>query len=339
MTGTVLVTGGSGYIAGYTIRQLVNAGWTVRTTIRNLAREAEVRRLLAVDDSKLSFFAADLMSDAGWAEATAGCSHVAHIASPLPSKAPKSADELIVPAREGALRALRFAREAGVQRLVMTSSFAAIAYGHDPARTKPFTEADWTIPDGPGTYPYVQSKYYAERAARDWIAANPGGPEFVTVNPTLVLGPVLSGDFSASVEVITKLLSGAFPGLPDLRFGLVDVRDVAAMHVQCLTQPGLDGERFLASGPTVGMREIAAVLRERLGPEARKVPTRNLPDFLVRLSALFDPMVRQVIGELGKARNTDASHAKTVLGWTARPVEESIVDTARSLIDLGVVKV
>ena len=338
MTNTVLVSGGSGYIAGYLIRQLVAEGWTVHTTIRNLAREGSVRKLLAVDNSRLTFFAADLTSDAGWADAMAGCSHVAHVASPFPSSAVKDPNELIIPAREGALRALRAAKMAGVKRFVMTSSMAAIAYGH-PTSHDTFTEADWTDAKHPDAYPYIQSKTIAERAARDWVAAEGGEIEFCTVNPAAVLGPVWSDDLSPSIQVVKKLLDGALPGCPDLGWGLVDVRDVADLHVRALRAPNMAGERFIASGPFLKMIDIARILRARLGAEAKKVPTRTLPDFLVRLSALWDPVVRQVLGELGKVRNADASHAKAVLGWTARPPEESIVDTARSLIDLGVVKV
>ncbi len=338
MTGTVLVSGGSGYIAGYLIRQLIAGGWTVRTTVRSLSREAEVRRVLAVDDSKLLFFAADLMSDDGWADAVAGCSHVAHVASPFPAAAPAHEDELIVPARDGALRVLRAARDAGVRRFVMTSSTAAVAYGH-PATARAFTEADWTDVASPDIYAYVKSKTIAERAARDWVAAGGGDIEFVTVNPSLVLGPVMSADTSTSVEAVRKLLDGSIPGLPNLSFPTVDVRDVADIHVRALTTPGIAGERFIASGPTISMAEMAAVLRDRLGAEARKVPKFSLPDFLVRIAARFDPVMRQVTGELSKPKTLDAAHAKSVLGWEARPVETSLIDTARSLIDLGIVKV
>jgi dihydroflavonol-4-reductase len=336
MAGTVFVSGGSGYIAGFLIRQLVAEGWMVHTSIRNLAKEAEVRAHLGVDDSKLKFFAADLTDDAGWAEAMAGCSHVAHVASPLPSNAPKHEDELIVPARDGALRALKAAKAAGVKRFVMTSSMAAVAYGHDKAK---FTEADWTDATSKDAYPYVRSKTIAERAARDWVAANGEGMEFCTVNPVLVLGPLQSGDFSTSLEAIKKMLEGSLPGLPRFGFGIVDVRDVADMHVRCLNAPNMANERFLCAGPFLWMSEIAAILKSGLGDQARKVPTRGLPDWLVKITAWFDPVIRQVVGELGRTRDADTSHAKAVLGWEARPVEGTILDTARDMIRLGIVKV
>jgi dihydroflavonol-4-reductase len=336
MAGTVLVSGGSGYIAGFLIRQLVTEGWMVHTTIRDLTREGGVRKLLAVDDARLRFFAADLTADAGWADAMAGCSHVAHVASPVPLRAVKDPDELIVPARDGALRALRAAKAAGVRRFVMTSSVAAIVYGRGRG-VHHFTEADWTPPDYPGAQPYVRSKTLSERAARDWVAAEGGGIEYCSVNPSVVLGPVWSRDYSPSVAIVKRLLEGSVHGCPDIGFGVVDVRDVADLHVRALTAPGMAGERFLASGPFMKIAAIAAVLRSRLGPEAHRVPTRRVPDIVVRIAALFDPMLKMAANELGSVRNMDASHAKAALGWVARPAEESIVDAARSLIDRGIV--
>lgn len=338
MSGQALVTGGSGYIGGFIIPQLIEQGWTINTTIRSLAREAEVRAALTVPADKLRFFAADLLNDAGWADAVAGCSHVVHVASPLPSGAVRHEDDLIVPAREGALRALRFAKTAGVKRVVMTSSVAAIAYGHGK-KVGTYTEADWTNVNGPQVHAYAKSKTLAERAARDWMAAEGAGMEYVSVNPAAVLGPVLSADFSSSVQIITRLLSGSLPGLPNFGFGVVDVRDVADLHVRALTADGIDGERFIASGPFMMMKEVATVLRDRLGLEARKVPTRGLPDLVLQLTSLFDPTIRMVTGELGKQRITPSDHARDVLGWVPRPATDTIVDTARSLIDRGVVRV
>jgi dihydroflavonol-4-reductase len=332
----VLVTGGSGYIAGFLIRQLVAEGWTVHSTVRDLAKEAGVRRLLAVDDSRLHFFAADLNADAGWADAAAGCSHVAHLASPLPAGVPKHPDELIVPARDGALRALRAARAAGARRFVMTSSVAAIAYGRGRG-VHHFSEADWTRLDRPGLTPYVRSKTIAERAARDWVAAEGAGLEFCSINPSVVLGPVWSADYSASVVIVRKLLDGSVRACPNFGFGIVDVRDVADLHVRALTAPHMAGERFIASGRFMRMRDVAEVLRAGLGAQARRVTTRDVPDWLVRIAAHFNPVARAVAPELGSVRNQDASHARAVLGWATRPEEQSILDTARSLLALGIV--
>ena len=337
MAGTALVTGGSGYIAGFVIQQLIAQGWHVNTTIRSLAREAEVRKALNVPADKLAFFAADLLSDAGWAEAVAGCSHVVHVASPLPTGAVRHEDDLIIPAREGALRALRFAKAAGVTRVVMTSSVAAIAYGHGQ-KVGRYTEADWTDVHGPQVHAYAKSKTLAERAARDWMAAEGGAMEYCSVNPAAVLGPVLSADFSGSIEIITRLVSGALPGLPNFGFGVVDVRDVADLHIRALTAPGMNGERFIASGRFMMMKEVAAVLKSRLGNQARKVPTRGLPDFVLQIASLFDPTLKMVTGELGKVRETPADHALAVLGWVTRDPEQTIEDSARSVIDLGIVK-
>ena len=337
MTSTVLVSGGSGYIAGFLIRQLVAEGWTVRTTVRSLARESAVRSLLAVDNSRLEFFEADLTADKGWAEAMAGCSHVAHVASPLPAGVPKDANELIVPARDGALRALRAARDVGVRRFVMTSSVAAIAYGRGRG-VHHFTEADWTDLSKPGISAYIQSKTIAERAARDWVAREGGAMGFVSICPSVVLGPVWSRDYSASVMVVRKLLDGSLGACPDIGFGVVDVRDVADLHVRALQAPGIAGERFIANGRFLKLREIADVLRAQLGPEAARVTTRNAPDWMVRLAAHFVPVAKAVVGELGSVRHQSPAHALAVLGWQTRPVEQSIVDTARCLLDLGLVK-
>ena len=342
MNKTVLVSGGSGYVAGYLIRQLVTEGWTVHTTVRSLDKESTVRKLLAVDNTRLKFFAADLTADTGWADAMAGCSHVAHLASPLPAGVPKNADELIVPARDGVLRALRAAKAVGVKRFVMTSSVAAIAYGRGRG-VHHFTEADWTPLDKPGGLtpitPYVQSKTIAERAARDWVAAEGAGLEFCTINPSVVLGPVWGRDYSASVVVVARLLDGSLGACPNFGFGVVDVRDVADLHVRALNAPGMAGERFIASGRFMTLREVANTLRAQLGPQAHKVTTRDLPDWLVRVAALFNPLARAVVGELGSQRNQSSAHAKAVLGWQTRREEDSIVDAARSLLALGLVKV
>ena len=341
MAGTVLVTGGTGYIAGELIKQLLSRGWNVRTTVRNRAKSeaALSQRFGNPAPDRFQVFQAELMSDDGWAEANAGCTHVAHVASPLSVAPPKDENEMIVPAREGTLRALRFAKAAGVKRFVQTSSMAAVAYGRSD---KEYTvdESNWTNADHPDAYPYVKSKTIAERAARDWIAENGDGMEFVSVNPSMVLGPVDSGDFSASVVVVKQLLNGSMPMAPDLGFAVVDTRDVADLHVKCLEEPGLAGERFIAAGRFLKMIEVGQILRDALpASQTRKIPTRVMPNWMVNLLSLFNPGVRSIKGELGKTRHADASHALKRLGWKTRPEEESIVDCARSLIEHGVVKV
>jgi nucleoside-diphosphate-sugar epimerase len=340
MAGTVLVTGGSGFIGGELIRQLLAEGWTVHTTIRDLKKEASLRAAIGDSGGRLSVFKAELMDDAGWAEAMAGCSHVGHVASPFPLGVPKNEDDLIVPAREGALRALRFAKAAGVERFVMTSSAAAIAYGHPAGKTE-FSEADWTDVDAPGVQPYVKSKTIAERSARDWVAREGGEMAFCTVNPVLVLGPVASADLAASVEVPKRLLEGSIPALPDVGFSVVDVRDVAALHVLALEAPDdqiRDGRFIASAGPFYKMADVARVLRERMGPQAKEVPTRRMPDVLVRLMAMVMPDLRQLTGELGRVRSTSGQHARDALGWRPRDPDQTIEDTARSLIEHGIVK-
>lgn len=341
MQGTVLVTGGTGYIAGELIKQLLARGWTVHTTVRDKGKsEAGLRhRFGEPGDDRFKVFQADLMDDAGWGEAVAGCTHVAHVASPIAAAPPKNEDDMIVPAREGTLRALRFASEAGATRFVQTSSLAAVAYGRSEKEYR-VDESDWSDLSHPDVYAYIKSKTIAERAARDWVAENGEGMEFVSVNPSMVLGPVDSADFSASVEVVKQLLGGDVPMAPDLGFAVVDLRDVAELHVKCLEEPGLANERFLAAGRFMKMIEVGEVLRDGLPPEqTRKVPTRKMPNWMVSILSLFNPGVRSIKSELGKTRHVDCSHARERLGWKTRPEEESILDCARSLIEHGVVKV
>ena len=338
----VLVTGGSGFIATHCILQLLAAGHRVRATVRSLEREAQVRATLKAAGTdageRLAFVAADLTADAGWAEAVAGCDAVLHVASPFPLAVPRHEDELIVPAREGALRVLRAARDAGVRRVVQTSSFAAIGYGHPPM-SRPFNEHDWTQVDGPGLTAYAKSKTLAERAAWDFMAREGGSMELAVVNPVGVFGPVLAADFSTSIELVKRMMDGALPALPRIAFGVVDVRDVADLHLKAMTSPDAAGERFLAvAGDFLSLRDIALVLKRRLGDKARRVPTRELPDWLLRIVALADKSVGQIVPELGKPKNAVNDKARRMLGWTPRPAEEALVATAESLVQLGLLK-
>ena len=339
---TVLVTGGSGFIGSYCILQLLAEGHQVRATVRNLAREGEVRTMLKAGGTdagdRLKFFAADLEKDAGWAEAIAGSDYVLHVASPFPAGIPMHEDELIVPAREGALRVLKAARDAGVKRVVLTSSFAAVGYGQTP-REAPFDETNWTDLNAGHMTAYVKSKTIAERAAWDFIAREGAALELAVVNPVGVFGPVLGPDYSTSILLVQRLMDGAMPGCPKLYFGVVDVRDVADLHIRAMTDPAAKGERFLAvAGDFLSIQEIAKILKARMGAAAKRVPTRQIPNWLVRLSALRDPAIRQITPELGKHKNATNAKAKRLLAWSPRSNEEAIVATAESLVRLGLLK-
>jgi nucleoside-diphosphate-sugar epimerase len=338
---TVLVTGGTGFIGAHCILQLLEGGHQVRTTVRDLKRESDILAMLKVGGiepgNRLNIFAADLQRDAGWDVAAAGCDYVLHVASPFPMTVPEHEDDLIIPAREGALRVLRAARDAGVKRVVLTSSFAAIGYG---LKQQPpsFDETFWTDLDGP-VAPYPKSKTLAERAAWDFVAREGGALELSVVNPVGVFGPVLGRDYSTSISVVQRLMDGSLPGCPQVYFGIVDVRDVAALHLQAMTHPSAKGERFLAvAGNCLSILDIAKLLKARMGSAARRVPTRQLPNWLVKLAAMRDRSIRQIVPELGKIKNASHEKATGLLGWQPRSSEAAILATAESLIRLGLLK-
>jgi dihydroflavonol-4-reductase len=333
--GSVLVTGGTGFLGGWCVAQLLSRGHEVRTTVRSLGREQAVRDTVSASGvdagSRLHVVVADLMSDAGWAEAVAGCRYVLHVASPFPPEQPKDPQELIVPARDGALRVLRAALDTGVERVVLTSSVAAIRGSRTSSPTSPYTEADWTNGNDPSRTPYVRSKTLAELAAWDLVGEAGATEQLATVNPGAIIGPTLNDDHSYSLQAIKRLLTG-MPAAPRIGFTFVDVRDVADLHIRAMTDPAARGERFIATDRWLWTADVAAILRERLGDAAGKVPTRVAPDFLVRLMARFDGSVRSIVGDLGKRSWISSEKARTTLGWTTRPVESSIEDTARSLL-------
>ncbi|WP_428031970.1 SDR family oxidoreductase [Ancylobacter sp.] len=339
----VLVTGGSGFIASYVMLALLHAGHEVRATLRDRAREAGVRAMLAQAGApaggEVSFHKAELLADEGWAAAAAGCDYVLHVASPLPAGMMASDEgHLIRAAREGTLRVLKAAREAGVRRVVLTSSFAAVGYGHPP-RAGLYDERDWTDPEGADVDAYTRSKTLAERSAWDFIAREGGGMELAAVNPVVVLGPALGPDMSASLDLVRALLDGALPATPRVYLGLVDVRDVAELHVTAMTAAEAAGERFLATaGEAISLHEMARTLRAGLGPAARRVPRFELPDIAVPLAALALPMARLAVPRLGIRRSASSEKARRRLGWSPRPAQEAILATAESLIRLGLVK-
>jgi nucleoside-diphosphate-sugar epimerase len=337
----VLVTGGSGFVGAHCILQLLQQGFRVRTTVRSLAREADVRAMLKVGGADpaapLSFVAADLNADAGWAHAVAGCDFVLHVASPIPPNAPKHEDELIVPARDGALRVLRAARDAGVRRVVLTSSFGAIGYGPQPAG-RPFSELDWSDVDG-DISAYVKSKILAERAAWDFMAREGGALELSVVNPGAIFGPVLGPDYSVSAGIVRRLMDRTMPGCPQLTYGIVDVRDVADLHLRAMTSPAASGERLIAiADRSMSVQQIALLLKARMGAAGARVPTRQMPNWAVRLVARFDSSVAQIVPSLGKTKPASNEKARRLLGWSPRSSDDAVLATAESFVRLGLLR-
>ena len=336
----VLVTGGSGFIAGWCLVALLEAGHDVRTTVRDLSREPGVRQALhngtAFDDARLTVVAADLQEDDGWAEAADGMDYLLHVASPTLRNGPVEETEMVSAARGGVLRVLRAARDAGVKRVVLTSASGAVVYGH-PEETRPFTEEDWTDVSA-DIAPYQKSKTLAERAAWEFTEKEGNGLELSAINPTAVLGPLLSGDDPPSLRTVSGMLRGALPVAPPFGSGWVDVRDVADLHLRAMTSPAAAGERFLAiAGPSLRVIEVARILRRRLGDRAARVPTRELPLSDALALSASNPQLKALRYQLGHNFPATAAKAERVLGWRPRPIEDTIVDTAESLLAHGLV--
>jgi dihydroflavonol-4-reductase len=324
---TVLVTGGTGFVAGWCMTELLRKGYHVRTTVRDPAREPAVR---AAVEGRLDVRVADLTSDDGWAAAVDGCEYVLHVASPLGTDAPRDPDALIAPARDGTLRVLRAATAAGVKRVVMTSACAAAT----PPLAGPDSVSDetlWTDVTDPALTAYRKSKAVAEEAAWEFMRDHGGPTTLATVLPGAVFGPLLPASRAGSVQIIERLLAGRMPGTPRVGFEVVDVRDLADVHVRAMTAPEAAGRRFIAAGEFLWMSEIAAVLRARLGERARKVPSRTLPDFAIRLLARFDPGARALVPYLSRRHLHTSRTAERLLGWRPRPAADTITDCALSL--------
>ncbi|KAA1376350.1 SDR family oxidoreductase [Aeromicrobium fastidiosum] len=331
----VLVTGGTGFLGTHVIAQLLGSGHRVRTTVRDLGREDELREALASagvqSGDALQLVVADLSEDDGWNDAVEGVRFVLHVASPFPPAMPDSDDDVIRPAREGALRVLRASRDAGVDRVVMTSSFAAVGYGHEPT-DEAFDEHTWTNVDAPLSA-YIRSKALAERAAWDFMDSEGGDLELAVVNPVGIFGPPLTSDLSASTGLAHQMMT-AMPAVPRLATTVVDVRDAADLHLRAMTDPAAAGERFLAStGEPLTFQEVARILRAAVGHDLPELPL--LPDEAVHQAARTDPGMAGMVGELGKVRRVSSEKARTVLGWTPRSSSDALEATARALRDLG----
>ncbi|MEU4089814.1 NAD-dependent epimerase/dehydratase family protein [Streptomyces aureus] len=340
MPETVLVTGGSGYVAGWCIVELLQRGHHVRTTVRSREKEQAVREAVttrAEADGRLEFAIADLTSDEGWGTAVKGVDHVLHVASPLGGGVSDDADAMIATARDGALRVLRAATTAGVRRVVMTSA-ANTASPSSYTEEGVTDETLWTDPEDPTLIPYRRSKTLAERAAWDFMAAYGGPTELTTILPGAVFGPILATGTIGSVGIVQRMLSGTMPGVPRIGLEIVDVRDLADIHIRAMTSPRAAGERFLATGEFTWMLDMARTLREELGPDADRVSTRKIPDLAVRLAARFrDSSLREIVPALGRRNRHSTAKAHRILGWQPRPARETVTDCGRSLLAHGAV--
>lgn len=336
---TVLVTGGSGFIASYCIIALLNSGYNVKTTLRSLKKAEGVRQMVKEGGLQsldgLSFAEADLQNEVSWQHAVDGCQYVIHVASPTPYTEATTEDDFVIPAKNGVLFVLRAAKKAGVKRVVLTSAFGAVGFG--TVKTTPYTEEDWTVINDT-VAPYQRSKTISEKAAWDFIQNEGKGMELAVVNPTGVLGPVLSDDYSHSIQNIKQMLNGQMKACPKIISGYVDVRDVADLHVRAMTKPEANGQRFIAVADSgLSLLDIANILRKNLGAKAANVPTRELPNWLVYFLSTFIPKLKAAVPYLGMVKRASSEKAKTLLGWKPRSTEDAVVATANSLIKFNLV--
>ncbi|NLU72479.1 aldehyde reductase [Streptomyces sp. HNM0575] len=335
--GTVLVTGGTGFVGSHSVARLLREGYQTRVTVREPGQEAEVRAALRraeVDpSSRLEFVVADLSADDGWADAMDGVGHVLHHASPFPSTPPETEEELVLPARDGTLRVLSEARKAGIPQVVMTSSYAAVGYTVKPGNH--YSEADWTDPDTEGLPAYHKSKVLAERAAWDYVHTH-GGIELAVVNPTGIFGPQLGDRPSASLGLVKNMLTGQMPVVPIMYFGVADVRDVVDLHLRAMLHPKAAGERFIAvGGPAISLFGMAQILREHFPAAADVLPSTELTIEQVREAAKTEPALRDAAAMRGRIPVISNEKARSLLGWKPRDVTETIVATADGQIRLG----
>jgi nucleoside-diphosphate-sugar epimerase len=339
-TQKVLVTGASGFIAKHCIAELLRRDYAVQATLRTMSRAEETRLGIGragADASGVTFVAADLLHDDGWEQAMEGCTFVLHVASPFPLAQPRDADEVIRPAREGALRVLKAAQRAGVKRVVMTSSVVAITLPWpDAPLGHVFTEADWTNPERPDITTYVVSKALAERAAWDYVKGA-GAPELTVVNPAFVLGPAPDSDLSTSHEVLKLMGKGAYPAAPKVGFPISDVRDVAVTHALAMTHPQAAGERFLSANGFMRLFEIGRLIADTLPDLKWRVPKFEMHDFSVRALSFLDHRLKAVLPDLGHPRPISNAKAHSLLGQSFRSPQEAVKTAAQSLRELHVI--
>ncbi|WP_416440576.1 SDR family oxidoreductase [Leeuwenhoekiella sp. A16] len=340
---TVLVTGGTGFVGVHSILQLLQKGYKVKTTLRSLNRKDEVIKMLKIGGitsfHDITFIEADLTKDDNWDNAVKGCDYVLHIASPIFLSLPKNENEMIRPAVDGTLRVLKAARNAGVKRVVMTSNFGAVGYSQKDPSTE-ITENEWTNPNQKGLSSYNKSKVLAERAAWDFINSEGGNMELSVINPVAIFGPSLGPDISSGFELLRNLINGSMKAVPNLALNIIDVRDVADLHIRAMTNPQAKGQRFLAlAGGTMTLPEIASFLKNRMPEVSKNISTRKLPNWAVHIAALFSPKAKNIASMLKANRNTSNAKAKNILGW--QPIsnnEEAVIATIESMIKFGNIK-
>jgi nucleoside-diphosphate-sugar epimerase len=338
----VLVTGGTGFVGVHCILQLLQKGYNVKTTLRSKKKINEVVDMLRVGGitsfNNLEFIEADLTNDRNWAEAVKDCMYVLHVASPIFLKIPKDENEMIVPAVEGTLRVLKAARDAGVKRVVLTSSFGAVGYSHTDD-SQLITEEDWTNPADKHLSAYLKSKVLAEKAAWNFIEQEGHNLELAVINPMGIFGPSLGPAMSSGFELLKRVLDGSMKAIPKITLGIVDVRDVADLHIRAMLNPEANGQRFLAfAGEIISLPQIAALLITEMGPVASHVSTKILPNWIVRLAAFFSPTARQIAPQLGRNKKASNQKAKRILSWSPRTNEEAILAAVESMVRFGLIE-
>ena len=332
----VLVTGGSGFVGLHCILQLLQQGYQVRTTLRTITKKDKVLEALKNNGvqnlDQLSFIGADLTNDKNWDVAMGDCTYVIHVASPITLELPKHEDEMIRPAVDGTLRILKSARNAGVKRVVMTSNFGAVGYSHKD-KTTLITEESWTDPNEKGLSAYNKSKVLAERAAWDFMTKEGGNLELTVINPMGIFGPALNADLSSGFGLLKQVMNGSMKAIPNISLGIVDVRDVADLHLRAMVSAAAKGQRYLAlAGGTLSLLQIAKLLKRELSGDTKNTSTKVMPDWLVRIAALFNKKAKAIVPLLGIYRNASNQKAKNQLGWQPRSNEDAILATAKSLL-------